>query len=67
MPASAPFAALANAVCAQSRAIATPFWPVPILDDDTPAWLAQRWRSNYGESVVRAIACSAPLGADARP
>jgi 16S rRNA (cytosine967-C5)-methyltransferase len=56
-PASAPFAALANAVLraiARDRdAILTDSDP---LDDDTPAWLAQRWRSTYGESVARAIA-----------
>jgi 16S rRNA (cytosine967-C5)-methyltransferase len=56
-PASAPLAALANAVL---RAItrdrdailagSDPF------DDDTPAWLAQRWRSTYGERVARSIA-----------
>ena len=56
-PASAPFAALANAVL---RAIARDRDAILAesdpLDDDTPAWLAQRWRSNYGESVARAIA-----------
>jgi len=55
--ASAPFAALANAVL---RAIvrdrdhilagSDPF------DDDAPTWLAQRWRATYGENVARAIA-----------
>ena len=56
-PASAPFAALANAVL---RAIARDREEIldgsDPLEDDTPAWLAQRWRSNYGESVARAIA-----------
>ena len=56
-PASAPFAALANAVL---RAIARDREAIladsDSLDDDTPAWLAQRWRSTYGESVARAIA-----------
>ena len=56
-PASAPFAALANAVL---RAIARDREAILAnsdpLDDDTPAWLAQRWRSTYGESVARAIA-----------
>ena len=55
--ASAPFAALANAVLraiARDRdAILTGSDP---LDDDTPVWLAQRWRSTYGESVARLIA-----------
>jgi 16S rRNA (cytosine967-C5)-methyltransferase len=56
-PASAPFAALANAVL---RAIARDRDEILAtsdpLDDDTPAWLAQRWRSAYGETVARAIA-----------
>ena len=56
-PASAPFAALANAVL---RAIARDRDEILAssdpLEDDTPAWLAQRWRSTYGESVARAIA-----------
>ncbi len=56
-PASAPFAALANAVL---RAIARDRDGILAgsdpLDDDTPAWLAQRWRSTYGESGARAIA-----------
>ncbi len=58
-PASAPFAALANAVL---RAIARDRDDILMssdpLDDDTPAWLAQRWRSTYGESVARAIAAA---------
>jgi 16S rRNA (cytosine967-C5)-methyltransferase len=57
--ASAPFAALANAVL---RAIARDRDAVLAssdpLDDDTPAWLAQRWRSTYGDSVARAIAAA---------
>jgi 16S rRNA (cytosine967-C5)-methyltransferase len=56
-PASAPFAALANAVL---RAIVRDREQILAdsdpLEDDTPAWLAQRWRSTYGESVARAIA-----------
>jgi 16S rRNA (cytosine967-C5)-methyltransferase len=56
-PASAPFAALANAVL---RAIARDRDEILAasdpLEDDTPAWLAQRWRSAYGDSVARAIA-----------
>jgi 16S rRNA (cytosine967-C5)-methyltransferase len=56
-PASAPFAALANAVL---RAIARDREEILAssdpLEDDTPAWLAQRWRSTFGESVARAIA-----------
>ena len=58
-PASAPFAALANAVL---RAIARDrdliLASSDPLDDDTPAWLAQRWRATYGESAARAIAAA---------
>ena len=58
-PGSAPFAALANAVL---RAIARDRDAILVssdpLDDDTPAWLAQRWRSTYGETVARAIAAA---------
>ena len=58
-PASAPFAALANAVL---RAIARERDEILAssdpLDDDTPAWLAQRWRIAYGERVARAIAAA---------
>ena len=57
--ASAPFAALANAVL---RAIARDRDAILAssdpLEDDTPAWLAQRWRVVYGESVARAIAAA---------
>jgi 16S rRNA (cytosine967-C5)-methyltransferase len=56
-PASAPFAALANAVL---RAIARDREAILAssdpLDDDTPAWLAQRWRATYGEGMARATA-----------
>ena len=58
-PASAPFAGLANAILrgmARDReAILAASDP---LDDDTPPWLAQRWRANYGETVTRAIAAA---------
>jgi 16S rRNA (cytosine967-C5)-methyltransferase len=58
-PASAPFAALANAVL---RAIARERDEILAssdpLDDDTPAWLAQRWRAAYGEDAARAIAAA---------
>jgi 16S rRNA (cytosine967-C5)-methyltransferase len=58
-PTSAPFAALANAVL---RAVARDREDILAgsdpFDDDTPSWLAQRWRSNYGESVARAIAAA---------
>ena len=57
-PASAPFAALANAVLRDDRARARiRSSPIPIpFDDDTPAWLAARWRANYGEGLAREIA-----------
>jgi len=56
-PASAPYVALANAVLRniarakdEIREASGPF------DDDTPAWLAARWKANYGEETARAIA-----------
>ena len=57
--ATAPFAGLANAVLraiARERdailAASDPF------DDDTPAWLAARWRATYGDATARAIAAA---------
>ena len=54
---SAPFAALVNAVLravARDRdAILAASSP---LEDDTPPWLAARWRATYGEETARAIA-----------
>jgi len=58
-PAAAPYAAVVNAVLrnvvrereeilARSNA----------LDDDTPPWLAARWRANYGADVAHAIAAA---------
>lgn len=56
-PAAAPFAALVNGVL---RNIARERQEIldssDALDDDTPAWLAARWRANYGASIARAIA-----------
>jgi len=56
-PAAAPFAALANGVL---RNIARERQEIlassDALDDDTPAWLAARWRANYGAATARAIA-----------
>ena len=56
-PGAAPFAALVNAVLrnlAQAKdevlAVGDP------LDDDTPQWLAARWRASYGEATARRIA-----------
>ncbi len=55
--ASAPFAGLVNAVLravARDRdAILAASDP---LDDDTPPWLAARWRATFGEETARAIA-----------
>ena len=57
--ASAPFAGLANAVLrsvARDRdAILAASDP---LDDDTPPWLAARWRATYGDDAARAIAAA---------
>ena len=56
-PAAAPYAGLANGVL---RNIARERQEIlggsDALDDDTPAWLAARWRANYGEATARAIA-----------
>ena len=56
-PAAAPFAALVNGVL---RNIARERQEIldssDALDDDTPAWLAARWRANYGAATARAIA-----------
>ena len=55
--ASAPFAGLVNAVL---RGIARERDQIlsasDPLDDDTPPWLAARWRATYGEAMARAIA-----------
>jgi len=57
-PASAPYAALANAVLrnlarGKEEVIgdAQPF-------DDVPSWLAARWKTNYGEATALAIAAA---------
>jgi 16S rRNA (cytosine967-C5)-methyltransferase len=56
-PGAAPFAGLVNAVLrnvarAKDEIVAAsdPF------DDDTPQWLAQRWKATYGEETARKIA-----------
>ena len=58
-PASTPYSALVNAVLRnvarnkdEIRGASDP------LDDDTPAWLAARWRARYGEATARAIAAA---------
>ncbi len=56
-PAAAPFAALVNAVLRNlARAREEILAAVDPLDDDTPHWLAQRWRANYGEATALQIA-----------
>jgi 16S rRNA (cytosine967-C5)-methyltransferase len=56
-PAAAPYAGLVNGVL---RNIVRERQEIldgsNALDDDTPAWLAARWRANYGETTARAIA-----------
>jgi 16S rRNA (cytosine967-C5)-methyltransferase len=58
-PAAAPFAALANGVL---RNIARERQEIlessNALDDDTPSWLAQRWRANYGVAAAQAVAAA---------
>lgn len=57
--ASAPFAGLVNAVLrtvARDRALILS--TSDPLEDDTPAWLAARWRANYGAEVAVAIAAA---------
>ena len=54
---AAPFAGLVNAVLrnlalAKEEILAAS----DPLDDDTPHWLAARWRATYGEATARAIA-----------
>jgi 16S rRNA (cytosine967-C5)-methyltransferase len=57
--ASAPFAGLVNAVLRglqrDREAILVASDP---LDDDTPPWLAARWRETFGEATARAIAAA---------
>lgn len=56
-PSAAPYAPLVNAVL---RKIASAKQQILETSDgltvDTPAWLAARWKANYGESTARAIA-----------
>lgn len=56
-PSGAPFVGLVNAVLrnlalAKEEILAAS----DPLDDDTPHWLAARWRATYGERTARAIA-----------
>jgi 16S rRNA (cytosine967-C5)-methyltransferase len=55
-PASAPYAALANAVLRNvARAKVEILGDADPLDD-TPLWLMNRWKANYGEATARALA-----------
>ena len=48
-PAAAPFAALVNGVLRNVARVRQDILDgSDALDDDTPAWLAARWRANYG-------------------
>jgi 16S rRNA (cytosine967-C5)-methyltransferase len=54
---SAPFAGLVNAVLRNvARAKDEVLAASDPFDDDTPQWLAQRWKANYGEETARKIA-----------
>ncbi len=56
-PGSAGFCSLANAVLRTiSRNRTAILSNSDPLEDDTPVWLASRWRANYGEACARAIA-----------
>ena len=56
-PGAAPFAALVNAVLRSlARAKDEILASGDPLDDDTPQWLAARWRATYGETTARKIA-----------
>jgi 16S rRNA (cytosine967-C5)-methyltransferase len=56
-PGAAPFAALVNAVLRSlARAKDEILAAGDPLDDDTPQWLAVRWRATYGEATARKIA-----------
>ena len=56
-PAAAAYAGLANAVLRTIiRAGASALEGVDPLEDETPQWLAQRWRQTFGEETARAIA-----------
>ncbi len=58
-PSSSPYSGLANAVLRNvARAKAELLEGADPLDDDTPQWLATRWRAHYGEATARAIAAA---------
>jgi 16S rRNA (cytosine967-C5)-methyltransferase len=56
---TAPFAALINGVLRNLARRREEFLSASDpLDQDTPAWLASRWRKNYGQEVAHAIAAA---------
>ena len=56
-PGAAPFAGLVNAVLRNvARAKDEILAASDPFDDDTPQWLAQRWKATYGEETARKIA-----------
>jgi 16S rRNA (cytosine967-C5)-methyltransferase len=56
-PAAAPYAAVVNAVLRNViREKTAILAEADALEDDTPAWLAARWRRSFGEATARAIA-----------
>ncbi|HLH49562.1 MAG TPA: transcription antitermination factor NusB [Roseiarcus sp.] len=56
-PAAAPYAAVVNGVLRNIiREKQSILEAADALDDDTPAWLAARWRSFYGSARAHAIA-----------
>ena len=66
-PGAAPFAGLVNAVLRNlARAKDEILASGDPLDDDTPQWLAARWRASYGDETAREIAARPSRRADAR-
>ncbi len=57
-PASAPYAALANAVLRNVARAKVEILGDAVATDDTPAWLLTRWKANYGEDAALAIAAA---------
>jgi 16S rRNA (cytosine967-C5)-methyltransferase len=57
-PASAPYVALANAVLRNIGRAKDEILGDGEPLDDVPAWLAARWKANYGEATLLAIAAA---------
>ncbi len=56
-PLALPYAALGNAVLrAVAQAKTEILQSSDALNDDTPAWLAARWRNHFGEAALRSLA-----------